>query len=407
VKRFKELLLRALLRKEFPVRKEKEKEWQEFHDHLLQLAQAAFADYMTKVSPLISQLKGIDAFLRTSMAAKDRRPRILIANTDVREIMGDQRLQSKFENFISALDDVHQEDFERAISIVVVPKMDEFYKDNFLDIASTLGFAAFFSPEEPVQFNDLNDPDKIKELTDIWSSTDSEQHASGVLCLPDIVLLPSGFTFRIGEELVGKKTVNFKLTESIVVPNCFFAAALVARNDDYAFVRNGVKGSGLRLEPKWPCIGMGIEAKTSPLWESDAPSEGVILEKNLEEPLPLCIFEHSKNAKGKPNKQRIRYFNSLYMFDDRPVTITEYRVAMYLSRVLKRNYPNGAKPNKLETFCSRSLSGVFRDNVANSILDARRYELKFHKDDGFIEIRYKNQEKAVTRFPAGIQKTAE
>ena len=344
VKRFKELLLRALLKKEFPVEEEKEKEWQEFHDHLLDLAQAAFADYMTKVSPLVSQLKGIDAFLKTSKAAKDRKPRVLVANMNVREIMDDQDLKDKFENFISALDDVHQENFERAISIAIIPKMEEFYKDDFLEIASRVGFAAFFSPEEPVEFNDLNDTEKIKELTDIWSSTDSEQHSSGVLCVPDIVLLPSGFTFRLGEELVGKKTVNFKLEESIVVPICFTAAALVARNDDYAFVRNALKGSGLKFEPKWPCIGIGVEPQTRPLWESDVPSEGVILEKNLEKPLPLCVFEHSKNEKGKPNKQRIRHLNSLYMFEDRPVSIHDYRVAIYLSRVLKKTIQ--MRPNR-------------------------------------------------------------
>lgn len=404
VRKFRDIFKKTLLQQAHEIKREDEEPWQKFHDHLLQCALATFEDYVEKVSPSISQLIGIDTFLKTAMSA-DRKPKVLIANNKVNDFLDDDSMLSQLEKFISALNSANLEDYEKAISIVIAPRLEEYYKEQLFDLGYKMGFTTFLTPGEPVQYNDLNDPDKLENLEKEWSNN-KESFQSGVLCVPDNILLPPDFRFRLGEYLINKKTCFYALKEPIVVPACFSAAALVARNDDTKFVEATLKGAKLGIKPEWPCIGIGFgDVQFKSLWEADSMSEGVTFEKFLEGNPPLCIFEHSKNWRGQPNHQRVRYLNTLYVAPEmnRPVPVHEYRVAKYLKRVLMLYSSKERTPtsDQLERF-SDTKKGIYDERIANSILDGKNYELKFDKKSGYFGIFNIDNNTRATGFDVGI-----
>lgn len=406
VNKSRELFRRTLLEQPHEIPVDGEARWQQFHDHLLQTAKATFEDYIETVSPLIGQLKGIDTLLNTVMKAKERKPRVLIANNDPADIFDDDKLDQQFSKLLAAMNSYTQEEFERAISIVVVPGMADFYKDKLFEIGFKIGFSAFLTPEEPVAFNDLNESNRLQQLIDNWSHSENKFYQSGVLCVPDNVVLPHGFRFKLGEFFGSRKTCVHELDRPVAIPVCFNAAALVARNDDTRLIKE-ILGNVLSIEDGWPSVGLRFgKQKYDPIWVDEALSQGVILEENIVQNLPLCIFEHSKDRHGRLNRQRIRQLNTLCSIGNRPVPVHEYRAGRYLNRVLRLNYPRGAKPAKLGIFCENK-RGIYREGYDNSILDGQEYDLKFNEKGGYIGISFKSNDVVITEFPVESEDTAQ
>jgi hypothetical protein len=399
VNKSKDLFRRTLLEQPHEIPADGEARWQQFHDHLLQTAKATFEDYIETVSPLVSRLKGIDTLLNTVMKTKERKPRVLVANNDPADIFDDEKLHQQFSKLLAAMNSYTQEEFERAVSIVVVPGLPDFYKEKLFEVGYKIGFSAFLTPEDPVVFNDLNEPARLNQLVDDWSNSGNKSYQSGVLCVPDNVLLPHGFRFKLGEFFGSRKTCVYQLDRPIAVPACFSAAALVARNDDTRLVKEMLRSNGLCIEEDWPAVGLRFgRQKYDPIWIDETLSQGVILEENIIQDLPLCIFEHSKDRNGSLNRQRIRQLNTLCTIGKRPVPVYEYRAGRYLNRVLRLNFPRGAMPAKLKIFCENK-RGIYREGYDNSILDGQEYDLKFNENGGYIGISFKGNDVVITEFP--------
>jgi hypothetical protein len=402
VNKSRDLFRRTLLEQPHEIPPDGEARWQQFHDHLLQTAKATFEDYIEKVSPLVSRLKGIHTLLNTVMKAKERKPRVLVANNDPADIFDDENLHEQFSKLLAAMNSRNQEEFERAISIVVVPGMDEYYKEKLFEMGLRRGFSAFVSPEEPVAFSDLNEPARLQQLVAEWSHNDNAFYQSGVLCVPDNVVLDRGFRFKLGEYFGSRKTCVYELDSPIAVPACFSAAALVARNDDTRLVKEMLRSNRPSIEERWPCVGLRFgKQKYDPIWIDEALSQGVISEENITQNLPMCIFEHSKDRNGNLNRQRIRQLNTLLTIDNRPVPVHEYRAGCYINRVLRLNYPKGAMEEKLKIFCQNK-QGIYREGYDNSILDGLEYDLNFNKDGGSIRISFKGDDSYITEFPVEL-----
>jgi hypothetical protein len=297
------------------------------------------------------------------------------------------------------------EEYERAISIVIAPQLDEIDKEDIFNLGFESGFTTFFTPIEAVVYNDLNDEKKRTALVKEWSSDKDESFMSGVLCVPDNVILPRDFRFRLGEYLTNKKTCIYELTEPITIPSCFSAAALVARNDNTRFVQERLRNPRVRFHPSWPCIGLRFEEKQyAPLWVSQDMSDGVILEQSIAEKLPLFIFEHSRNSGGRPNRQRVRHLNTLYVkketesSGERPVSVTEYRVRTYLDRAMMVNtYPHQSTKTQRDDFCT-TFKGIWQQGIANSILDKDCYKLIYNDESKTIRIISLDNDQVITEI---------
>jgi len=409
VKKFRNVIEKALLNvpHEVDERKVTEAEWQRFHDYLLQTAKATFEDYMANVSPAVTMLMGIDSFMKTTSAAKKSRPQVLIANTSAADLRDDDDLRGQFEKFANALNSYNQEEFERAISIVIVPRLESFEKEKLFGIGFKEGFQIFFSPEETFDYNRLRSQPEVTALRELWESESDITYQCGVLCTPDNVLIPADFTFSLGEFYGTKKSCCYMIDEPIAIPACFDAAALVARNDDTRFVQEALKGNGIRMEPRWPSLGMPFgDARYEGLWQSGNLSEGVIHENRFEEPLPFCVFEHSTAPRGKRKRQKIRFLNTLHVLGGQPVPLFESRVAKYLNRALRLNYPMGTSASSLDHFTT-TFKGIHKSGFDNSVLNKEKYELNFNKKSGYFGIRSKGQDVDITGFECFVEERSE
>ncbi len=397
VKHFRAALRDLLLKNVRQIEPSQEKDWQEFHDRLLKAARATFEDYMAKVAPLAANLLGIEEFLRTTKETKLAQPRVFITNTNLSDIFSDPDLLKNFESLLDALNSRNQEEFEKAISIAIVPRLPEYSKDDIFDLGYKHGFATFFSPDTPISFNTLNDPEELEELRRDWSS-DRMESQSGLMCVPDHVILPADYKFLLGQFYKTGKKCHYELGQPVAVPACFTVAGMVARNDDPKYVKEKLKRKRIRIEDQWPCLGMRFDEKDhEELWESERLSEGVINEKRLEEALPMCVLEHAKDHKGKLKKQKLRYLNTLLSLQGKPVPLSEYRVAKYLARALRLNYPEGATSSALAFFAD-DLGGVSKENYSNSLLDKERYKVVYDEGSQYFGIRNKARDVQVTGF---------
>jgi hypothetical protein len=253
------------------------------------------------------------------------------------------------------------------------------------------------TPDEPISLKDINEPEKVTRLISDWSNNESKYYQCGVLCVPDNILLPPGFRFKLGEYLTTQELCVYELDRPIITPACFNAAGLVCRNDDTRLIRETL--NGLRLEPNWPAIGMIFgKQQYEPLWIDESLSEGVILEDQILQSLPLCIFEHSKDRNGRLNRKKIRQLNTLCTIGNRPVPVHEYRAGRYLVRAIRLNCPRGTNPSKLDIFCGNK-RGIYREGFHNSILDGQEYDLKYNEEGPSIGIVYKSSDTVVTDVP--------
>lgn len=411
VKHFESWIRKALLNEPYEIKLEDENRWIAFHDQIMNAAQKTFEDYMGKVAPVVTQLMGIDTFLKASSQAKQRAPHVIVANMALDDLLTDDDTFEGFSRLLRNLNDYNQEQFERAVSIIVAPGLEAFDAGRLFKAAFEQGASVFFSPYDVIGFNTLNDPGEVERILEEWVPVDAADvhYQSGVLCVPDSVLLPAGFKFRLGEYLSNNKTCSYTTDRGMSVRGCFSAAGIVARNDDTSYVEQALKQQKqkLRLEKNWPAISLRFgDQRVEPLYVTDYLSEGVILKQNLSDSLPLCLFEHSTDKSGRLKNQRVRFLNTLYVLGGRPVPLYEYRAAKYLNRVLRLNYPNGAKTNELKYFAETSYAGIYKEGYDNSILDKERYDMKFDPESGYFGVINKAQDQEITGFEFGLEEAS-
>jgi|GEM_PF-5752325 len=390
VQRFEEWIKNALLGVRHEITKAKVRKWHLRHDRLLQAAQEIFFDYMKSVAPVVSKMIGIHEFLKLADQAQDRKPRVLIANTDASELLGDDNLLGKFKELASKLNHPNQSKLERSLSIVIAPGLVENGSDELFGIAAKEGFSVFISPRKGVNYDDLNNPDEVENLEEMWVREGNKnlKYQSAVLCIPDSELVARGTTFTVGEKFAANERAVFKIDRAISVKMCYIAAGLVARNDDRKFVQRYFKtnGVGHRLHPDWPCLNLSLsEDKYKALWEVDFLSEGVTYTNDSEEPLPFCMFEHSKETGKSYNKQRMVALNSLCKIGNRPLPLHEFRQAKYLEKVLLLD-PEEKTEAALKYFTEK-YAGIWEDGAVNSILDTKKYVLEYDKELGYLDIK--------------------
>ena len=403
VKHFEPWIRKALLGEPFQLEsKDAVFEWKKHHDKVLMTAEAIFDDYMSEVAPVITHLMGIRAYFQVANQASERVPKVLVANVSTDDVSFDDDLRAKMHTLLKKMNDYNQEEFERAISVVVAPGLDNVGAEKLLRIADEEGFCVVLSPGDPVDYDKVNQREAVEELIALWSKDQPADscYQSAVLAIPDIELLPKGYKFTLGQYLSSPKRSIFETTQSISIPACFSAAGLIARNDDTKFIEKFMRKQGkirFSLESKWPCVSMDFhDERFKPLWESDFLSEGVISKSNiLEETLPFCVFEHSKDKKGQYKKQKVAYLNTLFKLGDTPLPLYEYRQAKYLDRVMRLNFPNGARSGEIQHLFEKSLAGIYKDNCSNSIIDSKRYEISYDPDTNFLEIKRKAGDQVV------------
>ena len=354
VNKFRELLFNAIFDVKAPVKPEEETSWKEMHDKVLDIARASFKGYMEALMPLVSQLKGIDDFLTISSAAKskERKPNLVIANCDLSDLGiadGEQAVTSAFHGLLAELNREAREGFKKAISLIVVPELHDTDADSLFRVAyDTNALVLFGNGRNPLNYQELTQ-ERLEELKSQWASEEPHYKAA-MLCAPDRIQLPIGFEFVLGEKLMKETPVSYATERAVAIRSCYSIAGLLARNNDYQYLKSLSFFKKKKGQPKWPGFNVNGESKEI-LHNLPYSSEGVSPIINNVETQPICMIEHAQDPDlqsdlGMPRRQHVVVMNTLYSDPaGRPVPLAEYRVAAYMSRFIALNKSEDRRGN--------------------------------------------------------------